>query len=582
MPKIKVIRGVNDLNTTHPHLAREADGWDPKEFFAGSHKKMNWKCKKGHKWLVAIEYRTRDGTNCPVCAGKAVHRGDNDLRTLFPLIAAEADGWDPSSFTASSGKRMSWKCPKGHKYVAAIYSRTGKGKSGCPYCSNRRVSRGENDLASTHPDIAKEASGWDPRTVSAGAGVKKKWKCPKGHKYVAAIYSRTGKGKSGCPVCANITVKAGINDLATTHPELIREVDGWDPSKFVSGSSQKMNWLCLSGHRYKSPINARALRNTGCPICKNKVLLQGFNDLQSKYPLLGKEANGWDPRGVLAGTHKKLEWRCAKKHCWKAQVASRVQGRGCPICSNQITQSGVNDLATTHPEIASEAYGWDPRLINAGSHKKMNWQCSIGHIWEASVFTRMRGKGEGCPICSNHRLLVGFNDLATTHPFLIPEVYKWDPTKVTAGSGVKKKWKCSEGHIWETVIGHRTGSKKTGCPSCAKYGFKPDEEAFLYLLEQKDWEMLQIGITNDLENRLNKHKGQGWEVVELRGPMDGHLTQQWETAILRMLKAKGADLSNSKIAGKFDGYSEAWSKSTFPVKSIKELMRLTEEYEEKK
>ena len=43
---------------------------------------------------------------------------------------------------------------------------------------------------------------------------------------------------------------------------------------------------------------------------------------------------------------------------------------------------------------------------------------------------------------------------------------------------------------------------------------------------------------------------------------------------------KGADLSNKEIAGKFDGYSEAWSKSTFPVKSIKELMRLTEEFED--
>jgi len=37
---------------------------------------------------------------------------------------------------------------------------------------------------------------------------------------------------------------------------------------------------------------------------------------------------------------------------------------------------------------------------------------------------------------------------------------------------------------------------------------------------------------------------------------------------------------NDKIAGKFDGYSEAWSKSTFEVKLIKELMRLTEEFEE--
>ena len=62
--------------------------------------------------------------------------------------------------------------------------------------------------------------------------------------------------------------------------------------------------------------------------------------------------------------------------------------------------------------------------------------------------------------------------------------------------------------------------------------------------------------------------------------MDGLITQQWEKAILQMLKAKGADLSNSKIAGKFVGYTEAWSKSTFEVRSIKELMRLTEEFEE--
>ena len=61
--------------------------------------------------------------------------------------------------------------------------------------------------------------------------------------------------------------------------------------------------------------------------------------------------------------------------------------------------------------------------------------------------------------------------------------------------------------------------------------------------------------------------------------MDGLVTQKWERSILEMLKASGADLKNSKIAGKFDGYSEAWSKSTFEVKSIKALMRLTEEFE---
>ena len=92
--------------------------------------------------------------------------------------------------------------------------------------------------------------------------------------------------------------------------------------------------------------------------------------------------------------------------------------------------------------------------------------------------------------------------------------------------------------------------------------------------------MLQIGITNVPDDRLGSHRRLGWEVLELRGPMDGHLTQQWETSILRMLKASGADLFNSSIAGKFDGYSEAWSKSRFEAKSLKHLMNLTDAHEE--
>jgi hypothetical protein len=127
------------------------------------------------------------------------------------------------------------------------------------------------------------------------------------------------------------------------------------------------------------------------------------------------------------------------------------------------------------------------------------------------------------------------------------------------------------------MINSRT--RGSGCPSCAKTGFDPNEDGFLYFLSHQKWEMFQIGITNNPDKRLSQHKKLGWTVLEFRGPTDGHLIQQWETAILRMLKAKGADLSNEKIAGKFDGYSEAWSKSTFEVKSIKDLMRLTEEFE---
>ena len=99
-------------------------------------------------------------------------------------------------------------------------------------------------------------------------------------------------------------------------------------------------------------------------------------------------------------------------------------------------------------------------------------------------------------------------------------------------------------------------------------------------LEHPDWHMYQIGISNVPEKRLAFHANLGWQTIEIRGPLDGLVARNWESAILSMLRNNGADLKNDLHHGKFSGYSEAWSKSTFGVSSIRELMRLTEEFEE--
>ena len=239
----------------------------------------------------------------------------------------------------------------------------------------------------------------------------------------------------------------------------------------------------------------------------------------------------------------------------------------------------AKSLATTHPELALQASGWDPTTLTAGSNKKKEWVCQFkpDHKYEATVCNR--SSGTGCPYCLNQKVLVGDNDLATTHPELALQASGWDPTTLTAGSHKKKEWVCQQNpnHRWEAVVNKRLIG--TGCPSCASHGFDPNKEGYLYFIKNVDLDMLQIGITNVPEDRLRSHKSKGWEVLEVRGPMEGYSAKQWETAILIMLKDKGADLSNSKVAGNFDGYTEAWSRLTFEANSIFELMRLTEEFE---
>ena len=126
------------------------------------------------------------------------------------------------------------------------------------------------------------------------------------------------------------------------------------------------------------------------------------------------------------------------------------------------------------------------------------------------------------------------------------------------------------GHTWITTGAHRVEGK--GCPTCSKFGFDPNQNGYLYFLIHPKWEIFQIGITNFPEDRLKTHLKTGFELLELRGPIDGHTAQELETAMLRFLKSQKADLSPDHVAGKFDGYSESWTMDSYKVNNLKELI----------
>jgi hypothetical protein len=193
------LKGFNDLRTVNPDLASEALGWNPSEFLRGSHERKTWICQIGHEWRQTINERSSSGSGCPVCAGKVVQAGFNDLASLYPEIASEALGWDAQTVSSKSNKRLKWKCQVGHEWITAVANRTG-GRTGCPVCSGQRVEAGFNDLLTTHPEIASQAIGWNPATVVAGTKAKYKWECKVGHRWFASVHNRALNGR-GCPIC---------------------------------------------------------------------------------------------------------------------------------------------------------------------------------------------------------------------------------------------------------------------------------------------------------------------------------------------------------------------------------------------
>lgn len=209
----------NDFASKFPVLA---DQWHPtknesltpEQVPPGTTRKVWWRCEKGHEWQASIASRTSGGNGCPVCAGKKVIAGENDLASQFPAIAAQwhltkNETLTPQQVTPNSNRKVWWRCEKGHDYQATIKART-VSSSGCPYCAGRKVLPGFNDLATLAPDVAQQwhptlNGALTPQMVTAGSHRKVWWECEQGHVWKAVIYPRTGLKKCGCPVCAGRT-----------------------------------------------------------------------------------------------------------------------------------------------------------------------------------------------------------------------------------------------------------------------------------------------------------------------------------------------------------------------------------------
>ncbi len=371
--------------------------------------------------------------------------------------------------------------------------------------------------------------------------------------------------------------KKGKKSLAETHPEIAKQADGWDPTE-RHFDKEILSWSCPEGHKYSTKLKDRKA-GSGCHFCSGFLVISGENDIQTRNPELAKELLNDDPSLVSIGSSKKLLWGCQKGHSWVATPRDRNNDMtGCPFCSDRRLLSGFNDLETRFPSLADEIFSLEPSQVLWNTKRLVHWKCAKGHIWIAAVFSRTKLE-TGCPYCTNRRVLIGFNDLRTTHPKLFLELEDRDSLLVTAGSTRYAAWICEKGHRWRARVAHRALSD-SGCPTCSPGGFDPNAEGWLYFLKHFEWGMFQIGITNHPKRRIRTHFKLGWELIELRGPMDGHLVQQWEIAILRHIRSNGGKLADKIGIEPFDGYSESWLKESFSFSSLKEIMDVVDQQED--
>lgn len=277
---------------------------------------------------------------------------------------------------------------------------------------------------------------------------------------------------------------------------LNKDINPWEIGK---ASHKNIYLKCHNGfnHFYATSPHSFTNGTLECQVCNGSVVFKGFNDL---FTTDGYTKDIWDfkknntinPYTISHGSSKRVWWKCnVCGHEWLALVSNITKGKGCPECAKTkryktfITNRILcgNSFGDKYPELL-KFWNYDrneisPFEILPSSMTEVWWKCANGHdIYKSpnAMKPSLLNGNSGCKYCSSSDILPGFNDLATTHPWLLDE---WDydkninvsPKSISFGRTDGVWWKCKKcGCEWNASPNSRT-NRESGCPECARHMF---------------------------------------------------------------------------------------------------------------
>ena len=418
--------GYNDLATTHPELAGEwhptkNGNLKPTDVTKGSHDEVWWICEKGHEYPSAIYSRVA-GNGCPYCAGKKVLPGYNDLATTHPELAGEwhptkNGNLKPTDVSAYSNKKVWWICDKGHVYPAFIYSRANG--SGCPYCSNRKVWKGYNDLESLFPEIAEEFhptknGNLKPSDVTFGFTKKVWWLCKRcGHEWDISVKNRTCVRKSGCPRC-NSQGKTSFPEQAIYYYLKQMSADAENRAQIEKNEIDIYLPALNTGIEYDGEFYHKSekaqererrknenLKHLGIRLIRVKEILNGDFGIRQEGDVIYYSRDS--SNSLLNDVIHLLAELLFETPVLDIDV---VRDRG-TIKKRYLSEKRANSIEIKYPTLAEEWHqtkngGLKPSMFTAGSGEYIWWKCSVcGHEWKTKISHRTAGSG--CPECGKKK-----------------------------------------------------------------------------------------------------------------------------------------------------------------------------------
>lgn len=343
------LKGYNDLETTHPEIAKEFDSekneLSPNQVMAGSNNKKYWfRCPRGHSYQATLLNRKK-GRNCPICV-KEMHHSFPEKAIVFYLNQAGLD--IKQNYLHPKMKRME---------IDVFVSELSVGI--------------EYDGRAWHKDCERD--------------IKKDKLCDENG--IKLIRVRE-KG------CCEYNSSAYI---ITIEPNNIHELEIAIKKILLRIVSQKN--IDINIERDRSSIYSLLELNE-----KQNSMYDIFPEIMEFWD--DSMNGGLNPRQLSKSSIKKIHLKCANNHTWVSVARDFEKSRKCPICSGYKILAGYNDLATTHPNLKE---AWSPKNtvdithFSYGSQYRAIWYCNrCGGEYTLRIADRVKRKTD-CPYCQKKK-----------------------------------------------------------------------------------------------------------------------------------------------------------------------------------
>lgn len=230
-------------------------------------------------------------------------------------------------------------------------------------------------------------------------------------------------------------------------------------NKYVN-SSGKLLFKCGYGHEFES-CRDYLIAGNWCPFCAGRG--KNIQDLQ----ILASKHGGRCLSENYLGMNIKHLWECAEGHQWQAVPRNiKSLGRWCPVCGR--AKSDKNRRKYTLKDMQNLANSFGGFCLSSQFEsviKKLTWQCSEEHIWNATPH-QLKG-GSWCPICA-WKTRAEKRKTHTVEEMKTFAINKGGQCLSQLFINVKNSllWECASGHQWMANADNIINGGKW-CPVCA-------------------------------------------------------------------------------------------------------------------